>query len=184
MAKKTFLGSATSVLPLCRPSSGRTERFPGARGIVSGLQHALYTGQNLAPSCDSCGLLRLAGQQDLHALFDRIEHDVRRFQRVLEIIFGFVADQDFIHGAAGRGGFLARTLAADSKMEIQDETEQSESETDPATMAEWNKYIQELVKTFRFALVISASQTSHRADGTEKSFSNFKPNFIMSVIDA
>jgi Protein of unknown function (DUF3987) len=49
------------------------------------------------------------------------------------------------------GGFLARTLAADSKMQIQDETDESEAEPDSVIMAEWNDHIQSLVKIFRFA---------------------------------
>jgi hypothetical protein len=49
------------------------------------------------------------------------------------------------------GGFLARTLAADSKMQIQDETEESEPDPDSKIMAGWNDYIRSLVKMFRFA---------------------------------
>ena len=49
------------------------------------------------------------------------------------------------------GGFLARCLAADSRMEIQDETEESLPDPDPEIMAKWNAHIESLVKMFRFA---------------------------------
>jgi hypothetical protein len=49
------------------------------------------------------------------------------------------------------GGFLARTLAADSKMQILDETEESEPDPDSDIMTQWNDHIQGLVKMFRFA---------------------------------
>jgi hypothetical protein len=49
------------------------------------------------------------------------------------------------------GGFLARCLAVDSRMEIQDETEESQPDCDPVIMAQWNMHIESLVKMFRFA---------------------------------
>jgi Protein of unknown function (DUF3987) len=48
------------------------------------------------------------------------------------------------------GGFLARCLAADSKMEIQDETEESLPAPDPLIMSQWSDHIRSLVKMFRF----------------------------------
>jgi hypothetical protein len=49
------------------------------------------------------------------------------------------------------GGFLARCLAADSMMEIQDETEESLPEPDQVIMSQWSGHIQSLVKMFRFS---------------------------------
>ena len=49
------------------------------------------------------------------------------------------------------GGFLARCLAADSKMELQYEDEKTLPEVDPAIMATWNQHIRSLIKMFRFA---------------------------------
>jgi Protein of unknown function (DUF3987) len=49
------------------------------------------------------------------------------------------------------GGFLARCLAADSKMEVQYENEETLPEADPDIMSGWNNRIRSLVKTFRFA---------------------------------
>ena len=49
------------------------------------------------------------------------------------------------------GGFLARCLAVDSRMEIQDETEESLPDPDPVIMAPWSTHIESLVKMFRFA---------------------------------
>jgi hypothetical protein len=49
------------------------------------------------------------------------------------------------------GGFLARCLAVDSRMEIQDETEESLPDPDPAIMAAWNTHIESLIKMFRFS---------------------------------
>jgi hypothetical protein len=49
------------------------------------------------------------------------------------------------------GGFLARCLAVDSRMEIQDETEESLPEPDPDIMAKWSEHIESMVKMFRFA---------------------------------
>jgi hypothetical protein len=49
------------------------------------------------------------------------------------------------------GGFLARCLAADSRMEAQYEDETTLAEADPEIMRAWNEYIKSLVKTFRFA---------------------------------
>lgn len=49
------------------------------------------------------------------------------------------------------GGFLARCLAVDSKMEIQDETEETLPDPDPAIMAGWNIHIESLIKMFRFS---------------------------------
>jgi hypothetical protein len=63
---------------------------------------------------------------------------------------------DLLHRLFGNerllvGGFLARCLAADSRMQIQDETEESLPEPDPDIMAGWNTHIESLVKMFRFA---------------------------------
>jgi hypothetical protein len=49
------------------------------------------------------------------------------------------------------GGFLARCLAADSRMEILYEDENTLREVDPAIMEGWNQHIRGLVKSFRFA---------------------------------
>jgi hypothetical protein len=38
----------------------------------------------------------LSGQKNRHALFDHVQHEVRRFQTVLEIIFGHLACQDLV----------------------------------------------------------------------------------------
>ena len=46
------------------------------------------------------------------------------------------------------GGFLARCLAADSKMELQYEDEKTLPEVDPGIMAAWNQYIRSLIKMF------------------------------------
>jgi hypothetical protein len=49
------------------------------------------------------------------------------------------------------GGFLARCLAADSRMEVQYEDETTLAEANPKIMGAWNQYISSPVKTFRFA---------------------------------
>jgi hypothetical protein len=49
------------------------------------------------------------------------------------------------------GGFLARCLCADSRLEVQYEDEKTLPEADPAIMEVWNQHIRSLVKTFRFA---------------------------------
>jgi hypothetical protein len=49
------------------------------------------------------------------------------------------------------GGFLARCLAADSKMELQYEDDTTLREADPEIMGAWNQYIRSMIKTFRFA---------------------------------
>jgi hypothetical protein len=48
------------------------------------------------------------------------------------------------------GGFLARCLAVDSKMEIRDETEESLPDPNPEIMGQWNGHIESLIKMFRF----------------------------------
>ncbi len=49
------------------------------------------------------------------------------------------------------GGFLARCLTADCKMQVQYEGEGTLTEADPDIMAGWNSRIRSLVKAFRFA---------------------------------
>jgi hypothetical protein len=49
------------------------------------------------------------------------------------------------------GGFLARCLTADSKMQVQYEDERTLAEADPEIMSGWNQHITSLVETFRFA---------------------------------
>jgi hypothetical protein len=49
------------------------------------------------------------------------------------------------------GGFLARCLAADSRMEILKEDQNTLREVDPVIMERWNQHIRALVKNFRFA---------------------------------
>jgi hypothetical protein len=49
------------------------------------------------------------------------------------------------------GGFLARCLCADSKLQVQYEDERTLPEADPAIMEIWNQHIRSLVETFRFA---------------------------------
>jgi len=63
---------------------------------------------------------------------------------------------DLLHKASSNerllvGGFLARCLAADSKMELQYEDEKTLPEVDSQIMSTWNQYIRSLIKTFRFA---------------------------------
>jgi hypothetical protein len=49
------------------------------------------------------------------------------------------------------GGFLARCLAADSRLEVQYEQDSENPMPNEEIMAGWNAYIRSLVKTFRYA---------------------------------
>jgi hypothetical protein len=49
------------------------------------------------------------------------------------------------------GGFLARCLCADSRMQIQYEDESTLPEVDPGIMGAWNRHIRALVESFRSA---------------------------------
>lgn len=57
----------------------------------------------------------------------------------------------FSHERLLVGGFLARCLAADSRIKILYEDETTLPEVDPVVMQGWNDHIRALVKTFRFA---------------------------------
>jgi hypothetical protein len=70
------------------------------------------------------------------------------------------------------GGFLARCLAADSKMEAQYEDENTMPEPNPDIMQAWNSRIRSLVKTFRFAEESSWIPVEAEVRGLSRDFHN------------
>lgn len=70
------------------------------------------------------------------------------------------------------GGFLARCLATDSKLEVQYENEETLPVADKVIMGAWNRRIRKLVKNFRFATEVSCISVAPEVRVLSRKFQN------------